>query len=242
MHDVRKNAEEHAPVWIRAIKAKFAGEGFFDEKAMNKLLGQCQAVSDVPAALFGSELAAMYPDAKVIILNRDPEKWYDSVLNSIYSAPRPKLKMLFCIVFNPTFRAWIRFGKTFSHYGLGFNHATEKDKALAWYKRTYDEFRENISEERRIEYSVGDGWGPLCEHLGVPVPMIEDGETGKTVEAPFPHLNDRAAFVAEVAYSQSGWLSTSFDNMFQFVGKAVVTGSTAYIGYLFWKTRVSGRV
>lgn len=244
MHDVRNNPDVDGALWIRAIKAKFAGEGTFEKHDWDKLLGHCQAVCDIPAAFFGPELADVYPDAKVIVLNRDPERWYDSVYNSIHSERSlpAKLKMVFCLAFNSTVRAWVRFGFTMSTLGMGFQHRTEKDKALAWYRGIYDEFRNRIAPERRIEYSVGDGWAPLCEHLGVPVPLVEDEETGKMVEAPFPHYNDRDAFIKEAAHIQSQWVAKSFDNIFGLIGRAAVTGSVAYVGYLAWKTRIGGRL
>ena len=37
--------------------------------------------------------------------------------------------------------------------------------------------------DRLLVYEVKDGWGPLCEFLGVEAP-----------EEPFPHLNDTASF------------------------------------------------
>ncbi len=40
------------------------------------LLGHCQAVCDVPAACFATELMEAYPDAKVILTNRDIDAWY----------------------------------------------------------------------------------------------------------------------------------------------------------------------
>ena len=39
---------------------------------------------DWPGAAFWRELTAHYPDAKVILTVRDPERWYDSVRDTIY--------------------------------------------------------------------------------------------------------------------------------------------------------------
>ena len=40
-----------------------------------------------------------------------------------------------------------------------------------------------IPADRLLVYQVKDGWGPLCEFLGVPVP-----------DEPFPRTNDRGEF------------------------------------------------
>ena len=41
----------------------------------------------------------------------------------------------------------------------------------------------NSMPGRLLVFHVREGWGPLCEFLGVPVPD----------DKPFPHLNERAA-------------------------------------------------
>lgn len=244
MHDVRNNPAADGHLWVRALKAKYAGEGTFTKADWDRLLGHCQAVADVPAAFFGPELAEVYPDTKVIILNREPESWYNSVLHSIHSARPPsfKLKMAFCLLFNPAVREWVRFGMTMGKLGFGFAHSSEKSKALEWYQEIYNEFRERIAPERRIEYSVQDGWGPLCAHLGVPVPTVTDPKTGEEVEAPFPHYNDKESFHMESRRVQQRWVATSLDNMFELIGRAAVTGAVAYGGYLLWRTRLGGRL
>lgn len=243
MHTVRDNPETDAPQWTHALEAKYRNKGSMTRQDWDKLLGDCQGVCDVPAAFFGAELAEVYPEAKVIILNRDPEKWYVSVLNSIHShrSLLSKVQMIFCLMFDKTTRAWIKFVMTLGKLGWGFDHRSEKPKAMEWYKNIYDEFRSGIAAERRIEYTVGDGWAPLCKHLGVEVPKVEDGN-GKMVEAPFPRMNDRGAFLDEMVEWRAKAINRSFDNMFRLIGKATVTGSTAYVGYLAWTTRLGGRL
>lgn len=66
-------------MWIRAIKAKWDGEGEFGKREWDQLLGHCQAVCDLPAAAFGPELIAAYPHAKVILTNRDADSWHQYV-------------------------------------------------------------------------------------------------------------------------------------------------------------------
>lgn len=63
-------------LWMQAIKAKWDGEGKFDKEDWDQLLGHCQAVCDLPAAAFASELIAAYPKAKVILTIRDPDSWH----------------------------------------------------------------------------------------------------------------------------------------------------------------------
>src|SRR5262245_33965776 len=43
-----------------------------------------RATVDWPAAAFWRELLVRYPDAKVLLSRRDADRWYDSVMNTIY--------------------------------------------------------------------------------------------------------------------------------------------------------------
>jgi hypothetical protein len=47
-------------------------------------LGAYKAGLDYPLAAFYRELLAIFPDAKVILTVRDPERWYESTLETIY--------------------------------------------------------------------------------------------------------------------------------------------------------------
>jgi hypothetical protein len=40
-----------------------------------------------------------------------------------------------------------------------------------------------VPPDRLLVFTVSEGWQPLCDFIGVPVP-----------EAPFPRVNDRAQF------------------------------------------------
>lgn len=75
-------------MWIEAFDAKYQrtaaarAQGpwtpqqwreFFD-----RLLGHVSAVTDLPCNAFAPELIAAYPDAKVVLVERDVEAWYGS--------------------------------------------------------------------------------------------------------------------------------------------------------------------
>lgn len=51
-----------------------------------------------------------------------------------------------------------------------------------WHKH-HEMVRNLVPKENLLEYSVKEGWNPLCEFLNVPVP-----------NEPFPRLNDPEAF------------------------------------------------
>ncbi|KAF2756372.1 hypothetical protein EJ05DRAFT_501877 [Pseudovirgaria hyperparasitica] len=61
-------------MWLEAFDAQFRGIGTFEREQWDALLGHCGAVTDMPANIFGPELAAAYPDAKIILTERDVDK------------------------------------------------------------------------------------------------------------------------------------------------------------------------
>jgi len=140
-----------------------------------------RATVDWPAAAFWRELVERYPDAKVLLSLRDADRWYDSVMNTIYPVMTqgpperaPKIlrdfhEMVYDLIFERTFEG--RLG----------------ERAHA--KRVFEEHNQaviaSLPASRLLVYQAGDGWEPICRFLEVPVP-----------EDDFPHLNDTAWYRA----------------------------------------------
>ena len=141
------------------------------------------AAVDNPACCVWRELMDAYPDAKVLLTvhPRGAEAWYESTIDTIYFTETMwQFKVL----------EWTTpFGRKFgdmsrkliwqrSHQGsMG-----DRDAAIALYQRHIDEVKASVPPERLLVFSVEQGWTPLCEFLGVPVPATA-----------FPNVNDRAA-------------------------------------------------
>lgn len=243
MHTVLANLEHHPAQWICALEAKYAGKGTFTKADWDKLLGHSQACCDMPSASFSAELAEIYPEAKVVILNRDPEAWYASASNTIHSyiGPLVYLRNAYCFLLDPLMYDWSRFYNTMKKLALGYEHRTEKDKALAWFAAQYAEFRQRIPAERCIEFNIKDGWAPLCKHLDMPVPMQVNAR-GEPEEVPFPHINDQHQFKANWDQYTAKSLERANNHLFALLGRTAVTGALGYAGYLAWRTRLGGRV
>ncbi|MDQ2671621.1 MAG: sulfotransferase family protein, partial [Actinomycetota bacterium] len=67
---------EHAGFWISAWRGEPAD--------WDGVLGGYEAAVDWPACTFYEELMERDPGTKVILSVRDPERWYESVRNTIY--------------------------------------------------------------------------------------------------------------------------------------------------------------
>ena len=88
---------EHVKYWKDAMEGKPVN--------WEELFGQYgyQSAVDFPTSLYYKELAAYYPEAKVILSIRDAEKWYKSVYQTIYTfepEAKVKLKMLLKMPFS----------------------------------------------------------------------------------------------------------------------------------------------
>lgn len=70
-----------AVAWCRLGFAK-AGyhspdSGLFTAQSFDRIIGDCDAVTDTPCAIFGPEMLQAYPNAKVILNRRkDDEAWF----------------------------------------------------------------------------------------------------------------------------------------------------------------------
>ena len=57
----------------------------------------------------------------------------------------------------------------------------DKAHAIRLYNRNVEEVMETVDTVRLLVHNLGDGWGPLCNCLDLPVPEIEypNGNTSK---------------------------------------------------------------
>ena len=133
------------------------------------------------------ELIEAYPDAKVIVSMRDPDKWYTSFMATVGGASLNwKMMVLglcdtfFLQRFGPFKGAMME-----SMFGKNIHDAEYVKKR---YLDFHEEVRQLVPEHRRLEYHLGDGWEPLCKFLGKEVPKTE-----------FPFINESKEFGERVA-------------------------------------------
>ena len=147
-----------------------------------------RATVDYPGYVHYKALMQRYPEAKVILSVRDPEAWYESALATIYRAGpglAQKLKMGLLLPFSPKLRKLLRVFKMVGQLWAGRFEGRFEDKAfaVAKFREHNEEVKRTVPADRLLIYEVREGWEPLCEFLGVPVP-----------NTPFPRSNDRQAF------------------------------------------------
>ncbi|MCE9522575.1 MAG: sulfotransferase family protein [Alphaproteobacteria bacterium] len=159
---------ESVPLWIEAG----AGRPEWD-----KIFAGYNAMVDYPGSFYWRQLAAHYPDAKVLHTERDPDKWFDSTQATIFAPGSPTtMSEGPMATFFDSFLNNIR------------GHLHDRAYMTAHFRRHNEEVKRTIPPERLLVYEAGQGWVPLCKFLGVPVP-----------DAPYPSENSKAEFVARVA-------------------------------------------
>ncbi len=171
MFEVLFEHAEHIPVWRRAVRGELPD--------WDRFLTGYAATVDWPAMTFWPELAATNPDALVLLsLRESPEAWWRSADRTILEAAR----------LEPN-RAGDPVGTGVHDLFIECMEARftdrwrDRDETMAAYQRHNNAVRRAVPSERLIEWRTGDGWGPLCQGLGVPVP-----------DEPFPHVNTTDEF------------------------------------------------
>jgi hypothetical protein len=172
MFEVRDNPHL-LPVWEGAARG--------DAIDFDQAFAGYRAQVDWPGARYWRELAAHYPNAKVILTVRDPGDWFDSVQATIvpftanrgnHGADHPN--------------AIAHMGHKLIVEGLFDNRLTDRAHATAIFRNHIAEVQATIPPARLLTFDVAEGWTPLCAFLGTPVPDIS-----------FPRLNSSKQFATE---------------------------------------------
>lgn len=171
-----------------------------------RVLGRHRATVDWPGAFFWRELAAAYPEAKVVLSVRDPERWYDSAHGTIYglrrlatSSRRTAVPFALAQAIVPGARQVLRMSDAVIWDGTFGGRFGDRTHALDVFARHQAAVRAGLPPERLLVYDVAQGWDPLCAFLGVAVPA----------GVPFPHLNDADAFRRKMRWGLAAGVAAS---------------------------------
>jgi len=166
---------DRAPMFLAALNG--------EDVDWNVVFDGYRSTVDWPGCTFYDRILAAYPDAKVLLSVRDPEKWYESAKKTIYAmkeaadrdalegagpgAPPEVLQMIRTLMWETTFE----------------NRFADKDFAISVFEKHNEAVKQTVPADQLLVYEIQQGWEPICEFLGVDVP-----------EGDFPHLNDAESF------------------------------------------------
>jgi hypothetical protein len=172
------------------LEWKLEGKGTWTKDDWDALLGHCMAVSDHPCLTFTDELLETYPRAKVILTVMDNvDVWHESVMGTIW----PFVELLILKDVSIWRKLWRNFlpPDPFARMTELLHLNTEgmyhefPTQGKNFYLRHNEKIRSLVPKGKLLEFNVKQGWGPLCEFLGV-----------EKQEWEFPRVNERSVFVS----------------------------------------------
>jgi len=186
--------------WIEAMESKFDPGSLdsplpLDRSTFDKLLGHWSACTDQPAALFPEELVKAYPEAKIVLCERDVDRWYESYSRTVVNGTANPFTPIAGLI-DPGYLGRMAHMQEIicKHY---FHVPGERVKWLMIQKPFIETWRANAKAsylkhnelvkratpaDRLLLFKLEEGWEPLCKFLGKPIPDV-----------PFPRVNETAA-------------------------------------------------
>ena len=162
MDDVNASAEQ---------KALFRAAGLGLPVDWDAAYAGYKSAVDWPTAYFWRELAAHFPDAKIILTVRNSEDWYKSVKSTILALSPGA---------DPA-----SFGEAVIRQKIFGGRTDDETHCIEVLEAHTAEVIRSIPPERLLAYQVSQGWPKLCGFLGVPIPAD-----------PFPTSNSTTEFKA----------------------------------------------
>lgn len=154
-----------------------------------KVFSKYTATVDNPACCVWRELLIAYPDAKVLLTLHPAgaEAWYESTMETIYFTESAwQFKVLALVT--PFARKFRDMSRKLIWQRSHQDTMRDREKAIAHYRRYIEDVKASVPADRLLVFSVDQGWKPLCDFLGVPIP-----------DSAFPNVNDRAEFKKRLA-------------------------------------------
>jgi len=162
MSEMLSQIRSHLPLWLEAAKGNPQWDTIF---------AGYQSTTDYPGCMFWRDLVAKYPDAKVVLSTRDPERWFESGAATVFSDPhRARFEG------NPMMAEFFKL----TVFDDLEDRLGDRDKMVEYFNAWNQAVIDEVPAEKLLVHRSSDGWGPLCEFLGVPFPA-----------EPYPRVNSR---------------------------------------------------
>jgi Sulfotransferase domain len=159
----------HIEIWEQGLKGDMSG--------VHRVMTGYGAALDWPASFFWRELLAANPEAVVLLSVRDSLEWWRSMSATIVPISEDGRELS-----GDTGR-YRPMMTTLMRKATGADDWSYRGAVLAAYERNTAHVRDECPPGRLVEWSPGDGWGPICAALGVPEP-----------DRPFPWVNTSTQF------------------------------------------------
>ncbi|XP_059093391.1 uncharacterized protein LOC131888530 [Tigriopus californicus] len=197
--------------WTKALRGQTNSQDwiqFFQKR-------DCISCVDFPPAYFFKEIVRAFPDAKVVLSTRNPDTWHESVEESVMRTQRILRSFPASLVvaqkpgmtesLNTAYALSTTPPQGFAH-SLFSSIEAGKSESKRFYDDWISEVKQVVPKGQLLEFEVKQGWEPLCQFLGLPVP-----------DQPFPRANDRQTMAKTI-------------NKLRFIGWSMVLGAPLVLG------------
>ena len=172
-----RNHPEHVERWRAIARGEAAN--------WDNLFAGYQATVDWPSCNYWREQLEHYPQAKVILTERDSDAWYKSVMNTIYPSSigaleAAKAKAAPGEAINPKIEAGYRMAMELIWDGVFDGRMDDAAHVKAVFEAHNANVKASVPADQLLVYRPGDGWEPLCRFLGVPVPPTDYPKVNST--------------------------------------------------------------
>lgn len=228
---------EYLPYWSRLTRQKYYSSSspwcLFPEARkpalisaaeFDEVIGHCQAITDSGATAFAYDLIRAYPEAKVVLNQRkDWDAWERSVGKAM-GALGDNLPLRILRWFNKDLY-WLyhlpfemMYPAIFGYVHTGFLSHVVPGRAQQVALQHVAMVRGLVPKERLLEWTVEDGWEPLCAFLGKEVPK----------DVPFPTSNSGAEFNNRSDEIVKSRATAAMRNLAICVAVVIAVGAWAY--------------
>ncbi|CAD6589867.1 MAG: hypothetical protein ASARMPRED_004297 [Alectoria sarmentosa] len=181
--DMWADPARNLTLWTEAMRAKFMDEGEkWGRRELDVMLGDFDAVLDLPAACMVSELVTAYPTAKFILTHRPVNAWLASMNATIFPVMGWRSWRILRHLDRSFVAPWWAYKQAMLQ-GWGGGDFGDVNMTRTFLKHN-ERVRKVVPQGQLLEFDVKEGWAPLCRFLGVERP-----------EGAFPHVNDSEAYI-----------------------------------------------
>jgi len=195
------------------VISMWADEVFFPSHEANKaelrrpnldlIASKFSATADLPMALYYEQVMEEYPDCKFILTTRDSsEVWFRSWDTLTKSIAQPTHLGSFFLSNAVQYMAYYRWLFSIVNKDDSFLTASfplpeqNKERAIESYEEHNRKVREIIPADKLLEYSVKEGWQPLCDFLEIGPSDCPQTPFPKTNSARSVQVQSISAFIA----------------------------------------------
>lgn len=184
------------------------------------VLSDCVGVSDLFAVEFAVELIHAYPDAKVILNTRsDLHAWYHSMEQTIGYFDKNPFDWDWCKSWFSAELFWVRQTMCRTMMPKFFRNSFSSNGKWVYKQHVASIRGLGLPKERLLEWSVEDGWEPLCRFLDTQVP-----------QSVFPKGNPPKAWAERISKTMKAYHERAVRNMI--ICSGILVGLTSCIVWM----------